>query len=82
MCFVVKERTWQHVVHCELGALKPGQATRVQLVLVAIGVQGRMTANTASVSANEADLNPLDNTHTATITVQTETGALSPEGED
>jgi uncharacterized repeat protein (TIGR01451 family) len=81
-CFVVKERTWQHVVHCELGALKPGQATRVQLVLVAIGVQGRMTANTASVSANEADLNPLDNTHTTTITVQTETSVLSAEGED
>jgi len=71
-CFVVKEQTWQHVVHCELGVLKPGQAAHVQMVLVAIGVLERTTANTASVSANEAELNPLDNTNTATMTVQVE----------
>jgi len=82
MCIVVKERTWQHVVHCELGRLKPGQATRVQLVLVAIGVRERMTANTASVSANEIDLNPLDNTNTATINVQAESTPLSAGSED
>jgi uncharacterized repeat protein (TIGR01451 family) len=70
ICFVVKEQTWQHIVHCELGVLERDQATRVQLVLVAIGVLERTTANTASVSANEAELNPLDNTHTATMTVQ------------
>jgi len=82
MCIVVKERPWQHVVHCELGRLKPSQATRVQLVLVAIGVRERMTANTASVSANEIDLNPLDNTNTATITVQAESTAPGARGED
>jgi uncharacterized repeat protein (TIGR01451 family) len=71
-CFVVKEQTWQHVVHCELGVLKPGQAAHVQMVLVAIGVLERTTANTASVSANEAELNPLDNTNTTTMTVRVE----------
>jgi uncharacterized repeat protein (TIGR01451 family) len=50
-CFVLKERSWLHVVHCELGVLKRGQATRVQLTLMAIGVAQRMTANTVSVSA-------------------------------
>lgn len=70
MCYVVKERTWLHVVQCEMGNLQPGQATRVQLVLRAVGVQERTTVNTASVSAREADLNPTDNTITTTITVQ------------
>jgi uncharacterized repeat protein (TIGR01451 family) len=70
ICYVVKERTWLHVVQCELGNLRPGQATRVQLVLQAVGVQERTTVNAASVSAREADLNPTDNTITATIAVQ------------
>lgn len=72
ICLVVQERTWQHVVHCELGGLKPGQATHVQLVLMAVGVVERMTTNTASVRANEAERNPLDNTNTTTMTVQVE----------
>jgi len=70
ICLVVKERTFLHIVNCELRVLKPGQATHVQLALTARGVQERMIVNTASVSANEAELNPLDNTNTATITVQ------------
>jgi uncharacterized repeat protein (TIGR01451 family) len=70
ICSVVKERTWLHIVQCELGKLEPGQATHVQLVLVAIGVQERTSVNTASVGANEADSNPVDNTSTVTITIQ------------
>ncbi len=70
LCTVLKERTYLHIVQCELGILKPGQATHVQLTLVARGVQERAIVNTASASANEAELNPLDNTNTTTITVQ------------
>jgi uncharacterized repeat protein (TIGR01451 family) len=70
VCWVIKERTWLHIVQCELGALQPGQATHVQLVLVAIGVQERTSTNTASVGAAEADANPVDNTSTVTITIQ------------
>jgi uncharacterized repeat protein (TIGR01451 family) len=70
ICYVVKERTWLHIVHCELGSLQPDQATHVQLVLSAIGVQERTTTNTASVSADEADPNPANNTITTTMTVQ------------
>jgi uncharacterized repeat protein (TIGR01451 family) len=69
VCYVVKERTWRHIVHCELGNLQPGQATHLQLVLSAIGVQERTTANSAHVSASQADPNPRDNTITTTITV-------------
>ena len=71
VCTVLKERTYLHIVHCELGVLKPGQATHVQLVLTSEGVQERAIVNAASASANEADLNPLDNASVTTITVQT-----------
>ncbi len=83
ICTVLKERTWLHIVQCELGDLKPGQATHVQLVLTAIGVVERTTANAASVRANEADLNPSDNTITTTIAVQTGAtpGEDTPGGE-
>jgi uncharacterized repeat protein (TIGR01451 family) len=70
VCFVVKERTWQHIVYCEIGRLGPGQVSYVQLGLVAIGTQERTTTNTASIVANEIDLNPLDNTSSTTITIQ------------
>jgi uncharacterized repeat protein (TIGR01451 family) len=70
ICTVLKERTWLHIVQCELGVLEPGQATRVQLVLVAIGERERTSVNTASVHVNEADSNPVDNTSTVTITIQ------------
>jgi uncharacterized repeat protein (TIGR01451 family) len=69
VCSVVKERTFLHIVYCEFGVLKPGQATHAQLVLTAGGVRERAIANTAFVRANEDELNPLDNTKTTTITV-------------
>jgi uncharacterized repeat protein (TIGR01451 family) len=70
-CSVLKERTYLHILNCEFGVLKPSQATHAQLVLTAGGVRERETVNAASVRANEAELNPLDNTNTTTITVQT-----------
>jgi hypothetical protein len=70
ICTVLKERTYLHIVQCELGELKRGQATHVQLTLTARGVQERTIANVASVSVNEANLNPLENAITATIAVQ------------
>jgi uncharacterized repeat protein (TIGR01451 family) len=70
-CLVVKERTWQHVVQCELGVLKQHQVTRVELVFMAIGEAARTTTNAVSVSAREPDLDTLNNTITATIAVQT-----------
>lgn len=69
MCTVLKERTWLHILNCELGTLKRGQTTHIQLGLVAIGVQERTMDNGASVSAHETDLNPSNNTITATMTV-------------
>jgi uncharacterized repeat protein (TIGR01451 family) len=71
VCSVLKERTYLHIVNCDFGMLKRGQATHAQLVLTAGGVRERAIVNTASVRANEAELNPLDNTNTTTITVQT-----------
>jgi uncharacterized repeat protein (TIGR01451 family) len=70
ICTVLKERTWLHIVNCELGTLKRGQTTHVQLGLVAIGVQERTMTNAASVSAHEVDLKSSDNTITATMAVQ------------
>jgi len=70
VCSVLKERTFLHIVNCEFGALKRGQATHAQLVLTAGGVRERAIVNTAFVRANEAELNPLDNTNTTTITVR------------
>jgi uncharacterized repeat protein (TIGR01451 family) len=70
ICTVLKEKPWLHILTCELGTLKPGQATHVQLALIATGVNERMMSNTASVGANHADANPRDNTNTAAIAVQ------------
>jgi uncharacterized repeat protein (TIGR01451 family) len=78
ICWVVKERTWLHVVQCELGELQPGQATHVQLVLVAIGVQERTSANTATAGPTETDANPVDNTSTMTITIHAGAEAGQP----
>jgi len=71
---VIKERTWLHLLQCELGKLGPGQAVRVQLALVAIGVTERTIVNTASVRANQAEQHPVPMgiTSTVTITVQVE----------
>jgi uncharacterized repeat protein (TIGR01451 family) len=74
ICTVLKERTWLHILQCELGNLKSGQAVEVQMLLSAIGVQERKTTNTATVSAREADLDPRDNTITTTLTVQVSAG--------
>ncbi|MFL7808201.1 MAG: hypothetical protein AB8I80_06205, partial [Anaerolineae bacterium] len=71
-CFVIKEQTWQHILVCEIGVLRPGQATEVRLVLTAIGSRPRTTSNTASVHLAEQDPAPLDNTSTTTITIQTD----------
>jgi uncharacterized repeat protein (TIGR01451 family) len=70
MCTVLKERTHLHIVKCELGVLRPDQATHVQLGLIARGVQERAMVNTASVSANEVEWNTLDNGITTTTAVQ------------
>jgi uncharacterized repeat protein (TIGR01451 family) len=78
ICSVLKERTWLHIVVCELGELEPGQATRVQLVLEAIGAADRTSINTASVFANEVDSNPVDSTSIVTITVQAEAEPTQP----
>ena len=78
ICSVLKERTWLHIVVCELGELEPGQATRVQLVLEAIGAAERTSVNTASVFANEVDSNPVDSTSIVTITVQAEAEPSQP----
>jgi len=71
ICTVLKERSFLRIVNCELGVLKPKQVTRVQTVLTTRGVLERAVVNTVSVSANEAELNPLDNTNATTLTVQT-----------
>jgi len=70
ICSVLKERTWLHIVQCELGVLKPGQTTCVQLVLVAVGEQERTSANTAAVYASEANVISVVSTSTVTITIQ------------
>jgi uncharacterized repeat protein (TIGR01451 family) len=69
-CVVIKERSYLHIVDCNLGVLKRGAATQVQLVLIAEGVLERTVTDTASVSANESERNVLDNTSTTTTTVQ------------
>ncbi|MGD8968517.1 MAG: DUF11 domain-containing protein, partial [Anaerolineae bacterium] len=69
ICTVLKERTDVYVVNCELGELRGGQDARVQLGLIAQGVQERAMVNSAALSANEAELEPLDNTDVTTITV-------------
>jgi uncharacterized repeat protein (TIGR01451 family) len=69
-CWVIKERTWLHILQCQLGDLGPGQARHVQLVLVAIGEQERTSVNTASAHANGAGANPVVSTSTVTITIQ------------
>jgi uncharacterized repeat protein (TIGR01451 family) len=70
ICTLLKEKPWLHIVNCELGTLKPDQATHVQLALIATGVNERIMTNTAAVRANGSDANPLDNTNTTTTSVQ------------
>ncbi len=71
LCTVLRERDYLHILNCELGLLRPGQAAHVQLAFIAGGVRERVMTNTVSVSANEHEpgLPPVDLTNTATITV-------------
>jgi uncharacterized repeat protein (TIGR01451 family) len=69
ICIVIKERTYLHIVDCELGTLAPAQEIPVQLTLLAEGVQERQLTSTASVWANEPELAPADNLITTTATV-------------
>ncbi len=70
VCTVLKERSFLHILECELGVLKPGQSAQVQTVLVVAGITERSIDNGAAVIANESDLDPSDNVVTATMTVQ------------
>jgi uncharacterized repeat protein (TIGR01451 family) len=69
-CFLLKEETYLHIVACELGALKHGQETEVELTLITRALRDRMMVSTAFVSADEDEPNLLDNTNTMTIPVQ------------
>jgi uncharacterized repeat protein (TIGR01451 family) len=76
ICTLLKEKPWLHIVTCDLGTLKPDQATHVQLALTATGVNERMMTNTASVGAKETTPGSLGNTSTTTITVQVSADVL------
>jgi uncharacterized repeat protein (TIGR01451 family) len=71
LCTVLRERDYLHILNCELGLLRPGQATHVQLAFIAGGVRERVMTNTVSVIANEhgPGLPSVALTNTATITV-------------
>jgi uncharacterized repeat protein (TIGR01451 family) len=73
LCTVLKERDYLHILNCELGLLRPGQATHVQASYIAGGVRERVMTNTVSVSATEHEqelgLSPADLTNTVTIAV-------------
>jgi uncharacterized repeat protein (TIGR01451 family) len=71
LCTVLRERDYLHILNCELGLLRPGQATHVQLAFIAGGVRERVMTSTVSVIANEHEpgLPSVDLTNTATITV-------------
>lgn len=70
ICSVLKERTYLHILNCELGTLKPDQSIQVHMALTALGVQAREIESTASVNANETDSHPGDNSSRATVAVQ------------
>jgi uncharacterized repeat protein (TIGR01451 family) len=73
LCSVLKERDYLHILNCELGLLKPGQATHVQVGFVAGGVRQRVMTNTVSVSVveyeHEHGVPSVNLTNTVTITV-------------
>jgi uncharacterized repeat protein (TIGR01451 family) len=56
------------VVTCDLGTLAVGEATEVRIVVSAPGEEGVIT-NTATVSADEMDVNPEDNSASLATTV-------------
>jgi uncharacterized repeat protein (TIGR01451 family) len=73
LCTVLQERDYLHILNCELGLLRPGQAAHVQLAFIAGGVRERVMTNTVSVSANAHEPvpgpPPVELTNTATIAV-------------
>lgn len=83
-CSLLKERAYLHILECALGRLRPGETIQVDAALAAIGVQERKMDISASVSANEVELVPLDNVIAATLAIQTradlslETASLGP----
>jgi uncharacterized repeat protein (TIGR01451 family) len=76
LCYVLNERDYKQILHCDLGALQPGQSTRVRLDMLAIGVQERTTTNTVVVHANEPELTPADNTLSMNSMVQVRSDLL------
>jgi uncharacterized repeat protein (TIGR01451 family) len=76
VCSVLKEKSFLHIFTCDLGVLHADQMTRVQMSLTAGGVQERLLTHIASASAREADLNPLDNSNTTTMTVRVRSDLL------
>jgi uncharacterized repeat protein (TIGR01451 family) len=80
LCSVLKERDYLHILNCELGLLRPGQATHVQVGFIAGGVRERVMTNTVSLRAMEYEHEPgvpaVDLTNTVTITVGIRTDLL------
>lgn len=62
---------------CNLGTLASGATTTVSIYVTATAPAGTTIVNTATVTANEADPNPADNSATATTTVVPAEGELS-----
>jgi uncharacterized repeat protein (TIGR01451 family) len=62
---------------CDVGTLTAGGTTSVTIHVQAVAPPGSTVLNTATVSANEADPNPADNSATATTTVAAADGELT-----
>jgi uncharacterized repeat protein (TIGR01451 family) len=65
-------------VTCQLGAIVSGAGAQVQIV--ALPEVAGAVSNTASVSASEADVNPADNGHTVSTTVNAAPNYPRPGG--
>lgn len=70
ICTVLTETSYLRMLTCELGSLEPGQASRVEMVMEAIGVVARTTQNTASVVAAGTGAEAGVRSVTTTITIQ------------
>jgi uncharacterized repeat protein (TIGR01451 family) len=67
-------------VTCSLGNLAVGAITNIRMVLQATAAAaGTTLVNTATVTSNEFDVHPEDNTATATVFVLAPTPTLGPE---
>ena len=78
ICSVLKERTDLHFLICELGDLKPEQATQVQMTLNAEGLFPRTLENTVTLYAQEQTLNPVHivETHEVAVGVEADLEAV------